>query len=256
MGTRAVIWLQDAVAIDLNELGVAPVQGDGTWKLRTVKALSPDGWAAGEGAFDPDGSGPLLAYGRLWVAQIGLGGKWTKAAGGTWGRGPNWSTGTPAMQVGNAIFDLDSAYAVSVDRNESTKTIAVNAGSVTIDLGAYSLSIESDLTIAANAGFAVTGSSVTMDVGGDLENDGTLAIGSGTSIVIAGNLTGSGNTVVAGTMTASSIEQGTLTINSNSAAACVPEPGVLSLLLFGVGGAVARIWRESRPEARGFGSHA
>jgi hypothetical protein len=160
------------------------------------------------------------------------------------------------MQVGNAIFDLDSAYAVSVDRNESTKTIAVNAGSVTIDLGAYSLSIESDLTIAANAGFAVTGSSVTMDVGGDLENDGTLAIGSGTSIVIAGNLTGSGNTVVAGTMTASSIEQGTLTINSNSAAACVPEPGVLSLLLFGVGGAVARIWRESRPEARGFGSHA
>jgi hypothetical protein len=249
-GWSAVVWLSDASVIDLNDLGITPVEVGGQWRLTSALAFSSDGWAAGNGIFDPDGSGPLSYYERHWVAQIGLGGRWTKAAGGTWGRGPNWSTGTPAMQVGGAVFDLNSPYAVSLDRNESTKTIAINAGSVTIDLGAYSLSIESDLTIAANACFAVTGTPVTVNVGGDLENNGTLEIGWGTSVVIAGNLTGSGNTVVAGTMTASSIEQDALTINSNSAVACVPELGVLSLLLSGFGGAIAHVGWKRRRDAR------
>ena len=118
VGNRAVIWLPDASAIDLNDLGVAPVPAGGTWTLTTAKALSADGWVAGGGTFDPDGAGPLASYTRLWVAQVGLGGTWTNAAGGTWGRGPNWSTGTPAMQVGNATFDLNATYTVALDRDE------------------------------------------------------------------------------------------------------------------------------------------
>jgi len=71
---RAVIWLPDASAIDLNDLGVVPVPAGGAWTLTTARALSADGWVAGSGAFDPDGDGPQASYTRHWVAQVGLGG--------------------------------------------------------------------------------------------------------------------------------------------------------------------------------------
>ena len=164
VGIRAVIWLPDASAIDLNDLGVAPVSGGGTWTLTAANALSADGWVAGEGTFDPDGAGPLAAYTRLWVAQVGLGGTWTNAAGGTWGRGPNWSTGTPAMQVGNATFNLNSTYTSRLDRDERTKTIAVNAGTVTINGNGHTLTTESGLSIANGA---------TLNVQGKLANNGS-----------------------------------------------------------------------------------
>jgi hypothetical protein len=171
VGDRAVIWLPDASAIDLNELGVAPVAENGTWILTTAKALSADGWVAGSGTFDPDGGGLLAGYVRHWVAQVGLGGTWTNAGGGTWGRGPNWSTGTPAMQVGNATFDLDSVYAVALDRDELTKTIAINAGTVTIESNGFSLTAESGLSIANGATLKADG---TLNLTGNLVNTGAL----------------------------------------------------------------------------------
>ena len=190
VGYRAVIWLPDASAIDLNNLGVVPVMAGGTWLLNGAKSLSPDGWVAGNGVFDPDGDGPLDGYNSLWVAQVGLGGTWTSATGGTWGRGPNWSTGTPAMQVGDAVFDLDAEYTVALDRDELTKTIALDAGTVTIDFDGHTLGTESGLSIAAgatlkgagtivsdvaSAGIIAPGNSPgTLDVDGDLTSTGTL----------------------------------------------------------------------------------
>ena len=176
MGSHAVIWLPDASVIDLNDLGLTPVPAAGAWILNTAKAISADGWVAGEGTFDPDGAGPLASYTRLWVAQVGLGGTWTNAAGGTWGRGPNWSTGTPAMQVGSATFNLNSAYTVALDRDELTKTIAISAGTVTINCNGYTLSTESGLSIAVGAMLKENGSILS-----DILNSGTLQLsGTGT----------------------------------------------------------------------------
>ncbi|MGD0516390.1 MAG: DUF3466 family protein [Thermoguttaceae bacterium] len=186
-GNHAVIWLPDASVIDLNDLGVAPVLAGGTWTLTSAKALSADGWVSGEGAFDPDGAGPLENYGRLWVAQVGLGGTWTTATGGTWGRGPNWSTGTPAMQVGNATFNLNSAYTVALDRDELTKTIAISAGTVTIEFNGHTLTTESGLSIASGATLKGAGTIIS-----DIRNAGTIAPGNSPGTLnINGSLTNS-----------------------------------------------------------------
>jgi hypothetical protein len=153
--------------------------------------MSEDGFVAGEGSFDPDGDGPLAAYNRLWVAQVGLGGNWTQVSGGVWGRGPNWSTGTPAMQVGNARFNLPGSYAVALDHNERTKSVAVESGTVALNLGGYALSTESGLDIAPGAALQTAGT-----IHGDVRNSGALAL-SGTT----GNLKLDGNLTNAGTLT-------------------------------------------------------
>ena len=213
VGSRAVVWLPDASAVDLNDLGVVPVPAGGTWTLTSAKALSADGWVAGQGRFDPDGAGTLGWYSRHWVAQVGLGGTWTKAGGGTWGRGPNWSTGTPAMQVGDATFDLDATYTVALDRDELTKTMALDAGTVSIDFGGHTLGTESGLSIAdaatlkgagtidgdiTSAGTIAPGNSPgTLDIDGDLASSGTLefeiaGLASHDQINVIGEFTASG----------------------------------------------------------------
>ena len=192
VGDRAVIWLPDASAIDLNDLGVAPVFAGGTWTLTGARAISADGWVAGSGTFDPDGDGPQAGYTRHWVTQVGLGGAWTKPAGGTWGRGPNWSTGTPAMQVGNATFNLNAAYAVALDRDERTKTIAIDAGKVTINSNGHSLTAESGLSIAAGATLKADGTIV-----GDIVNAGALAPGASVGTLSVGTETVHGSVTMA-----------------------------------------------------------
>jgi hypothetical protein len=119
---------------------------------------------------------------------VGLGGSWTSAAGGTWGRGPNWSTGTPAMQVGNATFDLNSTYTVALDRDERTKTIALSAGTVTIDFAGHTLTAESGLTISSGAALHGAGTIV-----GDITSAGTIDPGASSGTLnILGSLTSSG----------------------------------------------------------------
>lgn len=239
-GDRAVIWLPDASAIDLNDLGVVTVPAGGTWTLTSATAISADGYVVGEGIFDPGGSPHGLdSYTRLWAAQIGLGGTWTKASGGTWGRGPNWSTGTPAMQVGNAVFSLNSAYAVTLDRNEDTKSISVAAGSVTLDLSGHALVVENDVSIAADAALAIGGTSGTFQVSGNVANAGRFEVAAGENAVITGNLTGAGETHVHGNLTVSSLTQESLVIGGTSVAAAVPEPGTVALLgVFAFGAAI------------------
>jgi hypothetical protein len=188
VGSHAAIWLPDTSVIDVNSLGITPVPAGGTWTLTTAKALSADGWVSGEGTFDADGSGPLASYTRLWVAQVGLGGTWTNAAGGTWGRGPNWSTGTPAMQVGNATFNLNSAYTVALDRDELTKTITISAGTVTLSCNGHTLSTESGLSIGNGATLKAAGTIISNVA----VNSGTLAAGASPgTLSITGNLTSS-----------------------------------------------------------------
>jgi hypothetical protein len=215
VGNRAVIWLPDASVIDMNTLGVVNVPAGGTWTLNMAKSFSADGYVSGEGMYDPDGAGSAAAYKRFWVTQVGFGGNWTNASGGTWGRGPNWSTGTPAMQIGNATFNLNAAYTVAFDRNEETQNVNVQAGTVALALAGHSLTVDNTLTVSTGA---------------------TLSIG--------GSLTGSGGTIVHGTLTATSITQHSLTIGGAraEAAAPVPEPGTFALLI----SAIAMGWLLAR----------
>ncbi|MCX6922654.1 MAG: DUF3466 family protein [Verrucomicrobia bacterium] len=67
LGSRAVMWGPDGIAVDLNTL-VDPASG---WTLLEAIAISRHGqWIAGLGTYDPDGPGPLAAYDRDWVMQV------------------------------------------------------------------------------------------------------------------------------------------------------------------------------------------
>ena len=76
------------------------------------------------------------------------------------------------MQVGNATFDLNSTYSVTLDRDERTKTIAVTAGTVTLDGNGHTLTTENGLNVAAGATLKPAGTIV-----GNVVNAGTLSPG-------------------------------------------------------------------------------
>lgn len=186
VGDRAVIWLPDASIIDLNDLGIMSVPADGSWSLTQSRALSSDGWVSGYGTFTPTiGS----AYTRHWVTQVGLGGSWTddfsNSLDGTWGRGKQWSTGTPAMQVGNATFDANAAYTVSLDRNELTNAMQISAGTVTINHNGFTLTATDGITIGSGAMLKSSGMII-----GDVLVEGTIAPGNSPGTMpIVGNST-------------------------------------------------------------------
>jgi uncharacterized membrane protein len=62
-GFRAVLWRADNTAFDLNRL-IDPASG---WTLNTAESISDTNFVAGLGRFDPDGSGPVRAYERMFV---------------------------------------------------------------------------------------------------------------------------------------------------------------------------------------------
>jgi hypothetical protein len=67
LGNRAVMWASDGVAVDLNTL----IDPDSRWTLTKACAISEyNFWIGGEGLYDPDGTGPLDAYDRLWLMQV------------------------------------------------------------------------------------------------------------------------------------------------------------------------------------------
>lgn len=64
LGVRAVMWGPDGLAIDLGTL-IDPSRG---WLyLAHAFDISDDNWITGLGLFDPDGTGPLPAYDRLFL---------------------------------------------------------------------------------------------------------------------------------------------------------------------------------------------
>jgi hypothetical protein len=187
---RAVIWLPDSSVIDLNDIANVANPNDGSWQLRSAASISDDGWVSGSGLFFPfTGS----SYTRHWVAQIGLGGTWTNAMtgtlNGTWGRGKQWSTGTPAMLPGNATFSASATYTVGLDRNEATHSVAVAAGNVTLNLNTFTLTSELPVNIVSGASLTVVGSGVPTIVGA-VSNGGTLSNGAGVGTLhVTGNYT-------------------------------------------------------------------
>lgn len=62
----AVLWGSDGVAIDLNTL-IDPTSG---WRLIEAASITDNGYIAGVGMFDPDGTGPVAAYGRSFLIQV------------------------------------------------------------------------------------------------------------------------------------------------------------------------------------------
>jgi Protein of unknown function (DUF3466) len=65
-GTRAVAWMSDGLAIDLNTL-IDPASG---WILKRAYSISDTGWVTGFGVYDPDGPSGIPSFGRLFVMQI------------------------------------------------------------------------------------------------------------------------------------------------------------------------------------------
>lgn len=188
-GNHAVAWLPSNAVIDLNDLGVVPIPAEGTWILQTAKALSADGWAAGEGLFDPDGSGPTPSYARSWVGQIGLGGNWLNSSGlnNTWGKGTNWSSGTPAIQL-DAIFNINAAYTVVFDDSKTARNVYIAAGNVNFQMGGRTLTVGETLTIEPNG--ALQGN---IRLVGNVNNAGTLLPGnSAGGFLVQGNLHNTG----------------------------------------------------------------
>jgi hypothetical protein len=216
VSTCAVVWLPNNSVIDLNDLGITPVPAGGTWTLTYARAMSDNGWVAGTGTFDPDGTGPLASYSRAWVAQVGLGGNWvnTTSANNTWGKGDNWSTGTPAIQL-DGVFNANATYVVALDANQSCRKVEVTAGNVTLALGGRSLTVSQGLTIAKGARLAVNGilngpvitsgtfapgnSSGAATINGDYTHTGTLELDIA-SATLADKLTIHGNVDFSGTV--------------------------------------------------------
>jgi hypothetical protein len=66
VGTRAVLWNFDAVAIDLNTL-IDPASG---WTLTEARGISDTNWVTGIGVFDPDGTGSPAAYRRAFLLDV------------------------------------------------------------------------------------------------------------------------------------------------------------------------------------------
>ena len=66
IGKHAVLWMSDAIAIDLNTW-IDPASG---WTLDEARGVSDTGWISGIGRYDPDGPGPQVSYPRLFVLQI------------------------------------------------------------------------------------------------------------------------------------------------------------------------------------------
>lgn len=67
VGDRAVMWDASGSVTDLNSL-IDPSSG---WTLLRATSISDDArWISGGGLYDPDGSGPEVAYYRGWVMEV------------------------------------------------------------------------------------------------------------------------------------------------------------------------------------------
>ncbi|HYE18165.1 MAG TPA: PEP-CTERM sorting domain-containing protein, partial [Tepidisphaeraceae bacterium] len=68
LGTRAVAWGADGVAIDLNTL--LPPADQLLWTLTQARGISDTDWVSGFGTYDPDGAGGQASYTRAFLIQV------------------------------------------------------------------------------------------------------------------------------------------------------------------------------------------
>lgn len=101
--------------------------------------------------------------------------------------------------------------------------IITNQGNVTLD-GAGSTFAKIN-ALANNQGSFSVFDGRNFATLADLANSGTLSVGAGSEFDVTGNLTGTGNTIVNGVLTANSIVQNTLTLGAGAMVTINPIPG-------------------------------
>ncbi|MEQ1902570.1 MAG: DUF3466 family protein [Pirellulaceae bacterium] len=201
---HAVVWLPGGTIMDLNDLPIQSILGgSGTWTLERVQSIAADGWATGYGHYDEDGAGTNFYPGSTqWVGQLGFGGVVVSGPGPTmrWSDGRNWSTGTPALEIGRAIFAHTGLRQMILDRIVRTQSVDVESGEMSLDVGGQYLTVDERIRIHAGARlnlrtifdpandlvgfvhgnilnegiFSPGNSPGLLNLNGDFENDGTL----------------------------------------------------------------------------------
>jgi hypothetical protein len=184
---NAVVWMPDGTIVNLNTLPIAHVNGaSGSWRLAQVNTMAADGWAAGIGLYDADGSGTVHDWVSMnWSAQLGFGGRVVVAPGGgamRWGDGRNWSSGTPALEIGRAIFSHPGLRQMFLDRIVRTQGVDIEAGETSLDVGGHELSVDERIRIFNGARLNLR---TTYDLGNELVghvfahilNEGTFSPG-------------------------------------------------------------------------------
>ena len=68
---------------------------------------------------------------------------WTNPAGGIFGGASNWSPTGPPTPGTEAVFDLQSSYAVTFVQNRANAQLGVPEGNVSFDLGGYTYNLNS-----------------------------------------------------------------------------------------------------------------
>ncbi len=143
-GNRAMVWQSDGSAIDLNSL----IANSNKWVLNVARNVTSTGWVSGVGTFDPDETGPLPAYSRLFTIKITNDVVWTNSAGGAWHTDSNWSTGfAPGTELGTT-FNLPGSYTVSFGSDAQIGSIVQTAGTVTYALAGRTLTSSGQINIA------------------------------------------------------------------------------------------------------------
>ena len=179
-GDRAVYWDVTGAAVDLNTL----IDPAGNWMLTRARAISDNGWVTGFGLFDPDGAGgALAAYQRQFLLNVTTANRWMSTTGGAWQTGTNWFTHFAPGTAADAVFDLGSAYTVSLAGPGTARELLVRNDNVTLDLGGKTLAVAS-VTVGRDAG----------------DNAQLTTVGAGT-VAVAGALTVAANPGSNGTFT-------------------------------------------------------
>ena len=242
-----------------------------TFRCVTWGATNADGtWHLNSSTFPPTDPAIDFAINGAAIAGPSV---WNRAAGGSWGTSENWNHGIVPNAPGATVelgIALDDGAAVVTDSGNVTVgaikftstngytihgpgsiTMQVNAGNALIDIrqGASVHTLDAPLVIASDAVIAGPAAGTGTLIAGDIATlaGNTLAIDSHVALT-AGTVSGNGNTTVAGSLSAASIVQDTLTIGAGGAvtiraappsaagagATAVPEPGVCVTIASGL----------------------
>ncbi|MDN3276002.1 Ig-like domain-containing protein [Frankia sp. RB7] len=196
--TEAALGATVTVYDNGTQIGTATVGTDGAWSTSITltgngnhSIVAKDTDAAG----NTGSSAPIIF--NLTITPNG----WGNPAGGVWNNAANWSSGSVPTTASNVVFGSIGATAPYVTTILSTTTVTVN--SVTLN--------DPEVTLLDEGVLAIVGSLVEMLGSIVVENNGSLSIGGGSSLLI--DFSGSGGNMILGS---SSGFTGTITAISNA----------------------------------------
>ena len=196
--TEAVLGATVTVYDNGTQIGTATVGTGGAWS--TSITLTGDGnhsiVAKDSDAAGNTGSSSPIVF-NLTITPDG----WGNPAGGVWNNAANWSSGSIPTTASNVVFGSIGAIAPYVTTILSTTTVSVN--SITLN--------DPEVTLLDEGVLAIAGSLVETLGGIVLENNGSLSIGGGSSLLI--DFAGSGGNLILGS---SNGFTGTITAISNA----------------------------------------